>query len=239
VVEGHTRQSVSPVRSARILTLAKSTDWDLNVDRASKQLRSMVRSIRRSRSILSLVLAAGCTRTLPPVQNDDPLVVAVISDLNSGYGSTSYDVEVSAAVAHIRAWRPHLVLIAGDMIAGQRPALTDENVRAMWSAFDSVVAGHLRTTGIPFAFTLGNHDASGHPAHERDRRLAAEYWRNPAHTPPLQYVDRGAFPRYYAFLMHGVLFISLDASTGNLHADDAQMSWLRAISRARRRATPP
>src|SRR5688572_6006739 len=155
--------------------------------------RSMERSIRRSSFIISLVLAAACTRTLPPVPSDEPLVVAVISDLNSGYGSTSYDAEVSAAITHIREWQPDLVLIAGDMIAGQRPTLTDENVRAMWSAFDSVVAAPLRADRIPFAFTLGNHDASGHPAHERDRRLAAEHWTDPAHKPPLQYVDRAAF----------------------------------------------
>ena len=183
----------------------------------------------RRRSIPMALLAAACTRALPPVAGEEPLVVAVISDLNSGYGSTTYDAEVSAAIAHIREWRPHLVLIAGDMIAGQRPALTVENVRAMWSAFDSVVAAPLRAANIPFAFTLGNHDASGHPAHERDRRLAAEYWRHATHTPPLQYIDRAAFPRYYAFLMRDVFFISLDASTGNVHADSAQVSWLRAV----------
>ena len=181
------------------------------------------------RSIPIVLLAAACARALPPATSDDPLVVAVISDLNSGYGSTSYDAEVSTAVAQIRAWRPDLVLIAGDMIAGQRPTLTDASVRAMWLAFDSVVAAPLRAAGIPFAFTLGNHDASGHPAHERDRRLAAEHWNNPTHTPPLQYTDRAAFPRYYAFLMRDVFFIALDASTGNVHADSTQLSWLRAI----------
>src|SRR5688500_1405968 len=183
----------------------------------------------RKRSIPLVLLTAACTRALPPASTEEPLVVAVISDLNSGYGSTSYDAEVSTAVAQIRAWRPDLVLIAGDMIAGQRPALTDTNVRAMWAAFDSVVAAPLRAASIPFAFTLGNHDASGHPAHERDRRLAAEHWTDPAHKPPLQYVDRAAFPRYYAFLMRNVFFISLDASTGNVHADSAQMWWLRAM----------
>jgi hypothetical protein len=203
MVEGITRQSLPVVRAARVLKMKRC-------------------------SIPIVVLLGACTRALPPAASEEPLVVAVISDLNSGYGSTAYDAEVSNAVAQIREWRPHLVLIAGDMIAGQRPTLTDENVRAMWSAFDSVVAAPLRAAGIPFAFTLGNHDASGHPAHERDRRLAAEHWSDPVHTPPLQYIDRGAFPRYYAFLIRNVFFVSLDASTGNVHSDSAQMSWLRA-----------
>lgn len=104
--------------------------------------------------------------------------VVVLSDLNSSYGSMSYEPEVGQAVERtVEEWRPDLVLIAGDMVAGQRPALDDERVQAMWVAFDSVVAAPLRRAGIPLAVTMGNHDASGHPGHERDRRIAAEYWR--------------------------------------------------------------
>src|SRR5688500_8155320 len=193
------------------------------------------------RSILLLCLAIAACRSARTGGESDgarPLVVAVISDLNSSYGSTSYDPEVAHAVSLIAEGRPDLVLIAGDMIAGQRPSLSDDNVRSMWSAFDSVVAAPLRRAGIPFAFTLGNHDASGYPAHARDRRLADEYWSDGRHAPPLQYIDRTRFPRYYTFLMRDVFFTVIDASTGELHADTAQLHWLRTtlVSPAARRA---
>jgi endonuclease/exonuclease/phosphatase family metal-dependent hydrolase len=165
----------------------------------------------------------------------DPLRVAVLSDLNSTYGSTDYDAEVGAVIDRIvHDWRPDLVLIAGDMVAGQRPALSDDRVRAMWAAFDSVVAAPLRRAAIPLAVTIGNHDGSGHPGHERDRRLAREYWhdRRPdvgpgvANGPVMVSGDR--YPFRYAFTLGGVFFLVLDASTGAVMADPAQVSWLRA-----------
>ncbi|MGH7444688.1 MAG: metallophosphoesterase family protein, partial [Longimicrobiales bacterium] len=149
---------------------------------------------------------------------------------NSAYGSTEYDPEVSAAVELVRGeWRPDLVLIAGDMIAGQRPALTDANVRAMWAAFDTVVAAPLRRAGIPFAFTLGNHDASGHPAHARDRRLAREYWRDAAQAPRYALADSANFPFSYAFALRDVFVLVLNASTGNVADDSAQLAWVRRV----------
>lgn len=179
--------------------------------------------------LLFCLAIAGChiMRSREPGPRDDALVVAVISDLNSSYGSTRYDPEVTTALAWIQELRPDLVLLAGDMVAGQRPALSDDNVRAMWSAFDSVVAAPLRRAGIPFAFTLGNHDGSAYPAHARDRRLAADYWNDPAHRPRLQFIDDTNFPRYYTFRARDVFFVVLDASTGELHADSAQLQWLR------------
>lgn len=172
--------------------------------------------------------AAACA---PPAAQAPaaPTTIAVISDLNSGYGSTSYDAEVSSAVAHIVKWQPDLVLIAGDMIAGQRPSLTDENVRAMWQAFDSVVAAPLRAARIPLAFTLGNHDGSGYPNHTRDRRLATEYWRNTLHTPRVRFEDRTMYPLYYAFTAGDVFIAAMDASTGEMHRDSAQLAWLRNV----------
>ena len=76
------------------------------------------------------------------LQVDPPVVRAVvISDLNASYGSTHYPDEVSLAVKHITGtWDPDFVLVAGDMVAGQSTQLTDSTVRAMWEAFDSVVA---------------------------------------------------------------------------------------------------
>lgn len=188
--------------------------------------------------VLTTSAILSCHRPLQRTSSQ-PLKVVVISDLNSGYGATTYDPEVHTAVAIAIEFKPDLVLIGGDMIAGQRPTLTDENVRAMWAAFDSAVAAPFRRARIPYAFTLGNHDASGHPAHARDRRLAAEFWNAQPHTPALRYTDRSVFPRYYAFTMGNVFFIAMDASTGNVYGDSAQISWLRSTlaSQAARKAT--
>lgn len=185
---------------------------------------------RGFRRLLTVLAMAGCAAH-PATSGDDGTVrIAVLSDLNSSYGSTEYDPEVSAAVARvIEEWRPDFVLIAGDMIAGQRPSLTDENVRVMWSAFDATVAAPLRRAGIPLAFTLGNHDASGHPAHSRDRRLAHEYWSDPAHRPAYPLDDDAHFPFNYAFTMRGVFVLVLKASTGNVAADSAQLAWVRRM----------
>ena len=61
------------------------------------------------------------------------LEVAVISDLNGSYGSTDYQAHVSDAVAAIVELEPDLVLVTGDMVAGQRmPILGPDKVRAMW-----------------------------------------------------------------------------------------------------------
>lgn len=175
------------------------------------------------------------TRDDDPARDDDRLRVVVMSDLNSGYGSIEYEPEVGHTVERaIHDWRPDLVLIAGDMIAGQRPALDDDHVRAMWAAFDSVVARPLRDAGIPLAFTLGNHDASGHPGHERDRRLAVEYWQD--RHPDVRITDHGRYPFHYAFTMGDAFFLILDASTGGVVDDTAQMAWVsRALSSAEAR----
>jgi hypothetical protein len=154
--------------------------------------------------LVLLLTMGGCAHA-------DPMRVVVLSDLNSAYGSTEYDPEVAHVVRRtVDEWRPDLVLIAGDMIAGQRPTLDDDNVRAMWAAFDSVVAGPLRRAGVPLAVTMGNHDGSGHPGHERDRRLAVEYWG--ARQGDLGIQDGGRYPFYYAFTRGDVFFVVLDAT---------------------------
>ncbi|MHB1169432.1 MAG: metallophosphoesterase family protein [Longimicrobiales bacterium] len=186
---------------------------------------------RASATLLAGIIAlAGCGGLPASPSGSGPLRIAVLSDFNSAYGSTTYEPEVSAAVAIVTdEWRPDLVLIAGDMVAGQRPSLTDANVRAMWAAFDSVVAAPLRAAGIPFAFTIGNHDGSGHPGHERDRRLAQEHWTARGAMPPLAFVDSTSFPFQYAFTLGDVFFLVADASTGAVAADAAQLDWMRRM----------
>jgi endonuclease/exonuclease/phosphatase family metal-dependent hydrolase len=185
----------------------------------------------RVAAILALMAFGACHTAIPAAVpaadrvGPDPLRVVVLSDLNSRYGSTEYEPEVASAVARtVEEWRPAVVLIAGDMIAGQQPTLDDQRVRAMWAAFDSVVAEPLRRAGIPLAVTLGNHDASGHPGHERDRRLAAEYWRG--RQPTVRVLEGGHYPFYYAFTLDDLFVLVLDATTGGVVADTAQMAWI-------------
>ncbi|MBD1869149.1 metallophosphoesterase [Oculatella sp. FACHB-28] len=155
--------------------------------------------------------------------------IVVISDLNSQYGSTDYEPEVDKAISLIPFWAPNLVLCGGDMIAGQDASLPRAQVEAMWSAFDQHVAAPLRNANIPYGFTLGNHDASGAIAsdgtllYQQDRDIAAAYWNNPSHDPGVEFVDRAGFPFYYTFQQNGVFFLTWDASSATIPAE--QLAW--------------
>lgn len=152
----------------------------------------------------------------------------VLSDLNGAMGSTRYPVEVSHAVALARGeLRPDVVLIPGDMVAGQDPHLSDAEVRAMWDAFDATVAAPLRQAGVPLVVTLGNHDGASEPRHARDRRAALDYWRRHTAKDALPFVDREHFPRRYT-VRFGELFIAVwDATHGDSGADDDLVDWLK------------
>ena len=152
-----------------------------------------------------------------------PVRVAILSDFNGAYGSTSYPPALGRSVTRIvNDWRPDAVLSAGDLIAGQKASLTDAQVRAMWAAFDRDVRVPLNRVGIPFAFTPGNHDA----ALPRDRREARTYWQ--AHPPALTFVDRADFPFRSSFTLGGgtVFVATLDASGPVV--DAGQRAWLAA-----------
>lgn len=145
----------------------------------------------------------------------------LLSDFNGSYGSVTYPAAVERTVQRtINEWKPDLVLSAGDLIAGQKAALTDAKVRAMWGGFERDVRLPLERAGIPFAFTLGNHDAGLN----RDRREAAAYWKN--HLPDLNYVDKSNFPFRYSFRVGGVFIAVLDAAGPHVGTD--QRNWLSA-----------
>ena len=150
--------------------------------------------------------------------------VAILSDMNSSYGSTHYRPEVHGAVAWLtQSARPSLVLSTGDMVAGMREGLDYE---AMWVAFHEAVTHPLTMAGIPFAPTPGNHDASIQPGYEYERREYDAQWK--LWKPALDFVDTRHYPRRYAFLHGGALFISLDATTvGRLSR--AQLRWLEQV----------
>lgn len=156
--------------------------------------------------------------------------IVVISDLNSQYGSTSYDSEVTRAIALIPDWQPDLVVGGGDMVAGQSPSLTTAQIQAMWAAFDQQIGAPLRQAKLPFGFTIGNHDASaalavtGKYLFANERELAALHWNNPEHDPGLQFVDRANFPFYYTFQKNDIFYLVWDASTAKIPAE--QLTWV-------------
>ncbi len=173
-------------------------------------------------------LAIAPPGLVAPQRGDVRLVV--ISDLNSQYGSVDYEPEVDRALQLIPGWQPDLVLCGGDMVAGQKSTLTVAQIQAMWAAFDRQVAAPLRRAGIPFGFTIGNHDASGalNPSGQylfnQERQLAAAYWRSPGHDPGLTFVDRTHFPFYYTFQQQQIFYLVWDASTAQIPA--SQLAWV-------------
>ncbi|MGB6016365.1 MAG: metallophosphoesterase, partial [Nodosilinea sp.] len=163
-----------------------------------------------------------------PSRKDVRLVA--ISDLNGAYGSTDYDAEVDKAIALLPYWQPDLVVCGGDMVAGQNPALTPEQINAMWQAFDDHVAAPLRQQNVPFGFTVGNHDASSaRGVHDQflfqqERDLASAYWANPAHSPGVTFIDRTDFPFFYTFEQQGIFYMAWDGSSSRIPAD--KLAWV-------------
>jgi hypothetical protein len=155
--------------------------------------------------------------------------IAVISDLNSQYGSTHYEPQVLKAVEFLPQWEPDLVLCSGDMVAGQWPSLTKAQIQAMWDAFDRHIGAPIRQAKLPYGFTLGNHDASGARSvrnqflFQQERDMAAAYWNDPSHPTGIQFVDRGRFPFYYTFEQNNVFYLVWDASSNRIPPE--QLQW--------------
>ncbi|MBE9135815.1 metallophosphoesterase [Nodosilinea sp. LEGE 07088] len=174
------------------------------------------------------ILAAIPGGLVAPIRKD--VRVAVISDLNSAYGSTDYDPEVDKAIALLPFWQPDLVVCGGDMVAGQSPALTPEQIKAMWQAFDDHIAAPLRQQNLPFGFTVGNHDASSATGvhnqflFQQERDLAAAYWAEPGHDPGVTFIDRTDFPFYYTFEQQGIFFMAWDGSSSRIPPE--KLAWV-------------
>ncbi len=137
-----------------------------------------------------------------------------MSDFNGSYGSVDYNEHVHALVGKVVSnLRPELAISAGDLVAGQKRGLTEEEVRAMWGGFDAAVAGPLKEAGILFAPAAGNHDASGYPAFAHEREIFREHWRKEERRPDLRFVDDTHYPLYYSFEYKGAFFMVLDVTT--------------------------
>ncbi len=171
---------------------------------------------------LFLVLLLWVTASLAEVR------VAVISDLNGGYGTTTYRADVDKAVERIVQLKPDLVISTGDMIAGQRtsPLLGRSEIKRMWAAFHEHVTSPLHDHALPLAVTPGNHDASAYGDFHLERELFVHTWRHK--KPDLNFIDDAHYPLYYAFEVRQVLFVSLDV-TVNGSLDPRQKTWLREL----------
>jgi len=189
-----------------------------------------------------LAVGVACVATAQSTPVSDPLRgdlrLVVFGDFNGPYGSLDYPPAVARTVAAIvDVWRPDLlVLLPGDLVAGQSRSLPDDRFAAMWAAFDLAVAAPLREAGIPYAATMGNHDASklrdtdGGFAFARERDAAAAYWRASHHLAGLAGADLEGYPFAWSFRL-GPLFVAvLDASGPVL--DQAERAWLRAALRS-------
>lgn len=150
------------------------------------------------------------------------LRIAVVSDLNSGLGSATYEWQVDSIMQRIpRSWKPDLVLCGGDMVAGMGVSDT-ATLTKMWRGFDERIAAPLRKNNIPFAFTIGNHD--GPRSYPIERKATAAYWSSPHHQTGLTFVDNSHFPHYYSFIAQDAFFVSWDASSAEITEEN--LDWL-------------
>lgn len=183
---------------------------------------------------------------LDPPRGD--LRAFILSDINSAYGSTDYVMGIKQSVRYaLELWQPDIVLSPGDLIAGQNHSLPDTLFPLMWNAFEQHILAPCLCAGIPFALTLGNHDASsirtgdGLFAFQRERDAAAQFWNGAGRDAGIAFVDRAQFPFYYSFTFgppeRAVFVVVWDASSARLTEEErawaeAQLTSMRAESAA-------
>ncbi len=162
--------------------------------------------------------------------------VAVISDLNRSYGSTSYTSHLDRAISHIRSEAVDLVLSTGDMVAGQKSGL---DYQAMWSLFHSHVTKPLENSKIPLLPSPGNHDASSGSSFQKERTLYVQTFNNylverfnsqKNQEKRIYFLDEieQNYPLNYAVKMGPAVFIALDATAVGPLIND-QIGWLEEV----------
>lgn len=166
----------------------------------------------------------GHRQSLQLETQNKPLKICVISDLNSSYGSTSYNSDVKAVINELSTIKPDIILCAGDMVAGQKASLTEQNIENMWAAFKSTVLNPIDSLKIPFGFTVGNHDAS--PNYKTDRALAKKFWTENVSATRLTFVDSTHYPFYFSYIKNNVFFLSWDASSAKIQPE--VFNWMKA-----------
>lgn len=160
----------------------------------------------------------------PSTENKNKKIkILLISDLNDSYGSVSYSKEVHAIVERAKTIKPDIILCGGDMVAGQKASLTKTRLDSMWYAFDQSVLSPIYQMGIPFGFTMGNHDASH--SYVLDRESASSFWALNKHKANLTFVDDTHFPYYFSYMKNNIFFISWDASSAMI--PEEVKSWMQ------------
>lgn len=173
--------------------------------------------------LLLLLMESSCTHhsasrsSTKNETKDKALKIAVISDLNSSYGSVTYNNEVTAVIKDLARLKPDIIVCAGDMVAGQKASLTEQNIRDMWKGFKNTVLTPVNQLNIPFGFTLGNHDAS--PSYLTDRSLAKQFWNENKQATNLQFIDTTHYPFYFSYIQNNVFFMSWDAAGSRVPAE--------------------
>lgn len=221
-------QTTPPVTVSPDIETSESTSEPSASESDTPEPDSISLSIPLSAETQAIVDSAGPDGLFEPPRGDVRL--AVISDLNGVYGSTDYDPDVDKAMTLLPFWQPDMVVCSGDMVAGQDPTLSEEQLNAMWAAFDDHVAAPLRQANVPYGFTIGNHDASGAKSisggflFDRERSVASDYWNDPAHDPGIKFVDRNEFPFYYTFTFNDIFFLAWDGSSFQIPQD--KLDWV-------------
>jgi len=170
----------------------------------------------------------------PAIKNKKQFRIAVISDLNSSYGSTTYHPDVAATLKELDSIKPDLILCAGDMVAGQKKNLTAANIAEMWQSFKLTILSPVTKMGIPFAFTVGNHDAS--PTYSTDREMAKQFWIENKKALSLNFVDDQHFPFFFSYIKNDVFFISWDAAGSAVKPEVYEWMKLQLQSKAAKKA---
>lgn len=171
--------------------------------------------------LVGLCLALGAAMAQPHNPPRGELRLLILSDINGSYGATDYAPRVLHTVRYATTlWQPDLVLLPGDLVAGQSHQLPPARFAEMWAAFARDIAAPLRAAGIPYAPTIGNHDGSslrrpdGSFSYARERQAAAHYWRH--HRPELTFHDSEDFPFHYTFSLGPLFVLVWDASSAQL-----------------------
>ncbi|TXE07920.1 hypothetical protein ES711_10860 [Gelidibacter salicanalis] len=161
-------------------------------------------------------------KDIPEVPKRGDFRIAVISDLNSGLGAINYEWQVDSIIQRIpNIWDPDLVISGGDLVAGMGISETD-HLQKMWDGFSKHIVTPLHKLGIPFAFTLGNHDGPRNYKVEHDFTKA--YWKENSNKPKLDFVDDSHFPNYYSFKKDGLFFVSWEASSSIITEEN--LEWM-------------
>ncbi|WP_374000194.1 metallophosphoesterase [Bdellovibrio bacteriovorus] len=165
--------------------------------------------------------------TTPPDQSGDfeesakSLKIHAFADMNIDTSGT-YTSSTISIVKSMISRQPAAILGVGDYIDGEKKSLSDSTYVNMWNSFSKKVLSLMRTAGLPFLPTPGNHDAY----YSQERKIYDSFWSS--NKPNVEYVDDDNFPFYYSFIKEDVFFVSLDdANYSKLSNRTAQLNWLK------------